>query len=53
MSSVARVGKAAPQWTAEAVVGVDFKTVSLSDYKGKYVVLLFYPLGMQINSSTK
>jgi len=26
-----------------AVVGEDFKKVSLNDYKGKYVVLVFYP----------
>jgi peroxiredoxin (alkyl hydroperoxide reductase subunit C) len=31
-------------FTAEAVVGKQFKTISLSDYKGKYVVLFFYPL---------
>jgi peroxiredoxin (alkyl hydroperoxide reductase subunit C) len=44
MSAVARVGKPAPGFTAAAVVGTDIKKVSLSDYKGKYVVLLFYPL---------
>lgn len=38
------VGKKAPDFTAEAVVGDgDFKKVSLSDYKGKWVVLFFYP----------
>jgi hypothetical protein len=46
MSSVARIGKPAPQFTAAAVVGSEIKKVSLSDYKGKYVVLVFYPLGM-------
>ena len=45
MSTIARIGKPAPQWTATAVVGSDFKDISLSDYKGKYVVLVFYPLG--------
>ena len=45
MTSVARVGKPAPQFTAEAVVGSEIKKISLSDYKGKYVVLVFYPLG--------
>lgn len=39
-----QVGQKAPQFSAEAVVGKDFKKVSLSDYKGKYVVLFFYPL---------
>jgi len=38
------VGKPAPEFTAEAVVDGDFKTIKLSDYKGKYVVLFFYPL---------
>jgi len=38
------VGKNAPEFKAEAVVNGDFKTISLSDYKGKYVVLFFYPL---------
>jgi alkyl hydroperoxide reductase subunit AhpC len=38
------VTKKAPDFTIEAVVGDgDFKTISLSDYKGKYVVLFFYP----------
>jgi peroxiredoxin (alkyl hydroperoxide reductase subunit C) len=38
------VGKKAPEFTAEAVVGDgEFKKVSLSDYKGKWVVLFFYP----------
>eukprot|EP01115_Flamella_aegyptia_P005663 TRINITY_DN23710_c0_g1_i3.p1 TRINITY_DN23710_c0_g1~~TRINITY_DN23710_c0_g1_i3.p1 ORF type:complete len:212 (+),score=89.06 TRINITY_DN23710_c0_g1_i3:43-636(+) len=44
MSAIARVGKQAPQWTAPAVVGTDFKDISLADYKGKYVVMFFYPL---------
>ncbi len=35
----------APDFSAQAVVGNgDFKKVSLSDYKGKWVVLFFYPL---------
>lgn len=40
------VGKEAPNFTADAVVnGTEFKQISLSDYKGKkYVVLFFYPL---------
>lgn len=40
----AKIGQQAPQFTATAVVDGEFKTVSLSDYKGKYVVLFFYPL---------
>lgn len=40
------VGKQAPDFKAEAVVnGSEFKEISLSDYKGKkYVALFFYPL---------
>ena len=34
----------APNFTADAVVNGDFKTISLSDYKGKWVYLFFYPL---------
>jgi peroxiredoxin 2/4 len=39
-----RVGQAAPEFTATAVVDQEFKTIKLSDYRGKYVVLFFYPL---------
>ncbi|MGV0023522.1 peroxiredoxin [Phormidesmis priestleyi] len=39
-----RVGQTAPDFTATAVVDQEFKTVKLSDYRGKYVVLFFYPL---------
>ncbi|KAI6206602.1 hypothetical protein M3Y94_00931200 [Aphelenchoides besseyi] len=42
--SKAFIGKPAPEFETEAVVDGDFKTVKLSDYKGKYVVLFFYPL---------
>ena len=38
------VGKNAPDFKATAVVNGDFKQVSLSDYKGKFVLLFFYPL---------
>lgn len=34
----------APDFTATAVVDGQFKTVSLSDYRGKNVVVFFYPL---------
>jgi len=39
-----QVGQKAPDFSADAVVDKQFKKVSLSDYKGKYVVLFFYPL---------
>ncbi len=39
------IGQPAPQFTVPAVVdGGDFKDIALSDYKGKWVVLFFYPL---------
>ncbi|KAJ3149223.1 hypothetical protein HDU89_003939 [Geranomyces variabilis] len=38
------IGKPAPAFTLPAVVDGQFKDVSLSDYKGKYVVLFFYPM---------
>jgi len=37
------IGKPAPEFTGTAVVDGAFKDISLSDYKGKYVVLFFYP----------
>lgn len=39
------VTKEAPAFTAKAVMpDLSFKDLSLSDYRGKYVVLFFYPL---------
>lgn len=38
------VGKKAPYFEAEAVVGSDFKNLTLNDFKGKYLCLFFYPL---------
>lgn len=41
----AAIQKPAPDFTAQAVMPDNsFKNLSLSDYKGKYVVLFFYPL---------
>lgn len=34
----------APDFKGTAVVDGEFKDISLSDYKGKYLVLFFYPL---------
>jgi len=43
MSSL--VTKSAPDFTAQAVMGDNsFSELKLSDYRGKYVVLFFYPL---------
>jgi peroxiredoxin (alkyl hydroperoxide reductase subunit C) len=35
-----KIGQKAPDFTLESTKG----KISLSDYKGKYVVLFFYPL---------
>ncbi len=40
----AHVQKEAPAFTATAVVNEEFKEIKLADYRGKYVVLFFYPL---------
>ncbi|XP_023691997.1 peroxiredoxin-2-like [Brienomyrus brachyistius] len=40
----ARIGQPAPQFKATAVVESQFNEIQLSDYRGKYVVLFFYPL---------
>jgi len=41
---MARVGKEAPDFEASAYLnGQGFKNVKLSDYRGKWVVLCFYP----------
>ena len=38
------VQKQAPDFCGQAVIGEEFKEISLSDYKGKWLVLFFYPL---------
>jgi len=40
----ARISKPAPDFTAAAVVKGKFEDITLSSFKGKYVVLFFYPL---------
>jgi hypothetical protein len=41
---LAAVGKEAPDFEATAfVAGEGFKPIKLSDYKGKWIVLCFYP----------
>lgn len=40
----ARVTKPAPRFEGMAWVNNEIKKISLDDYKGKYVVLFFYPL---------
>ena len=43
MSKV-QIQKPAPNFVATAVVNGRFKEVKLTDYRGKYVVLFFYPM---------
>lgn len=38
-----KVGKAAPDFTASAFYKGKFVNVSLSEFKGKWVLLCFYP----------
>jgi hypothetical protein len=40
---MARVGKPAPDFEASAFVNGGFDNIKLSDYKGKWVVVCFYP----------
>ncbi len=40
----AQVTKPAPDFNADAVIDGEFKQIKLSDYRGQYVVLFFYPL---------
>lgn len=39
----ARVGQPAPDFEAAAYVDGAFKNIKLSDYRGKWVVVCFYP----------
>lgn len=41
---MAFVGKRAPDFETEAVYQKKFINISLKDYRGKYVILFFYPL---------
>jgi len=40
---IARVGKPAPDFEASAFFKGGFKNIKLSSYKGKWLVLCFYP----------
>ena len=40
---MARVGKPAPDFEANAYIKGEFKNVRLSEYNGQWVVLCFYP----------
>lgn len=43
-SECVRVGLTAPDFAATAVIDQEFKSIKLSEYRGKCVVLFFYPL---------
>jgi peroxiredoxin (alkyl hydroperoxide reductase subunit C) len=43
LKMIAQVGKPAPDFEASAYIDGGFKNIKLSDYKGKWVVLCFYP----------
>lgn len=43
-SNSLKVGDKAPDFDATAVIEQEFVGLSLSDYLGKYIILLFYPL---------
>jgi peroxiredoxin (alkyl hydroperoxide reductase subunit C) len=43
LKMMARVGKPAPDFEASAYIDGGFKNIKLSDYKGKWVALCFYP----------
>jgi peroxiredoxin (alkyl hydroperoxide reductase subunit C) len=40
---LARVGKPAPDFEVSAYFNGGFQNIKLSDYKGKWVILCFYP----------
>lgn len=42
-STMLKVGKPAPEFTAPAFHKGKFANINLSDYKGKWVLLCFYP----------
>ncbi len=39
----ARVGKPAPDFELSAYIDGGFKNIKLSDYKGKWIMICFYP----------
>ena len=44
--SQTQIGKPAPNFKGQAVVNGEFKEIELKDYKGKYLVVFFYPLDL-------
>jgi len=48
----AQVQHPAPDFKATAVVNGSFKEISLADFKGKYLILFFYPLDLYVHFKT-
>jgi alkyl hydroperoxide reductase subunit AhpC len=42
-ATAARLSQPAPDFEAAAYAEGDFKTIKLADYRGKWVILFFYP----------
>jgi peroxiredoxin (alkyl hydroperoxide reductase subunit C) len=42
--NTAQVSRPAPNFCTQGLVGRDFQSISLDDYKGRWVLLFFYPL---------
>jgi peroxiredoxin len=43
MRDMIRINEKAPDFTGDAFINKDIKKISLDDYRGKWVVLFFYP----------
>ena len=43
---VPAVTQPAPEFLGQAVINKDFKEIGLKDFRGKYLVLFFYPLDL-------
>uniref|UniRef100_A0A8D9BVE9 thioredoxin-dependent peroxiredoxin n=1 Tax=Cacopsylla melanoneura TaxID=428564 RepID=A0A8D9BVE9_9HEMI len=53
MSCQAIVTQTAPSWKGKAVVNGHVREISLSDYKGRYLVMFFYPQDFSTVCSTE
>lgn len=42
------IAKNAPYFCGKAVVNGEFHEINLSQYRGKYLVLIFYPLDLWV-----
>ena len=44
--AIIAVTKPAPEWKGTAVINGKFEEISLSSFRGKYLVFFFYPLDL-------